>query len=657
MLSAFALTNCTQEIDNPAQQPEETGYPFEIVASTVDTKTVNDGMSTKWAANDQINLFHAVTGDADYQSNGAFTVKDVEVGSFTGNLSETLDVEEEYDWYALYPYSDKITTPGAKTTGYTYIGYSSGLNQTGYNSTASLKGSVCPLYGVAKAVPGSDMPTIMMNHLSSVVAINVTNDTDEPLTITTASLTAPVDIVGSYFIDITATPVTYTKRGDSYVKKTATVNVSKGTALSNGESAVLYLAIKPFTATKGQQLALSVNGYEKKITLENDVTFSAGKIKTVNFSYNNTAKTENITLPWYEDFSSEDLTSYVTASASLYKENLAGGTSPELFLAKGAGSLTAAFDLEGYTGTLTLVYLTNNDSRISVSSTTEGVTVKKDETSEYLITVPEAGVEVLTLVIKNTDSSNNVRIDDIRLVKGLIQNQSLSFETSAYTFELDSDEANAFEGQPVLGANTKVTYTSSNPDVAAVDANTGKITWGTEAGNTVITAVAEADNMYKSAYATYEITLTKPLSGDLTIGESWAYTFTKSMWSANGDKVLKDLTWTLSGDGGYWGWDSKGKGQQFGSKGKPYTNMKLSTSEYVGGIKTIKISTSGASGTGAKLKVEVNGKQYGSSIPLTSSNMEYTFEVEDADMQAGEIVFTYTQSTAKAIYIKAISIN
>ena len=58
MLSAFALTNCTQEIENPAQQPESAGYPFEIVASTVDTKTVNDGMSTKWATGDQINLIH-----------------------------------------------------------------------------------------------------------------------------------------------------------------------------------------------------------------------------------------------------------------------------------------------------------------------------------------------------------------------------------------------------------------------------------------------------------------------------------------------------------------------------------------------------------------------------------------------------------------------
>lgn len=312
MLSAFALTNCTQEIDNPAQQPEETGYPFEIVASTVDTKTVNDGMHTKWAEGDQINLFHAVTDGTDYQSNGAFTVKDVEAGSFTGNLSETLDVQEEYDWFALYPYNANGKTPAALTQadGFTYIGHSKGLNQTGYDSKASLKGSVCPLYGVAKAVSGTDMPTIKMNHLSSVVAINITNNTDKEITITTASLTAEEEIVGSFYIDFTKTEVIYTP-SEGYTYKTATVNVSEGNALTNGMSAILYLAIKPFTAKEGSKLILSVNGYKKELTMSNDVTFSAGKIKTLNFSYDSTEEPtgpEELTI---EEFLAKDVSTAV----------------------------------------------------------------------------------------------------------------------------------------------------------------------------------------------------------------------------------------------------------------------------------------------------------------------------------------------------------
>ena len=292
LAAAFTLTNCAKEIDAPVQEPETVGYPFEIIAPTVDTKTVNDGMSTKWAAEDKINLFHAVSDGDYYNNNGAFEVKDTESGNFTGDLCEALDSQKDYDWYALYPYKEEIPTPAAHTTenGYTYIGYSKGLNQTGYNSMSSLKGTVCPLYGVCKACPAGTTPVIEMKHLSSVVAINVTNANEESLTVSTASLTAEEDIVGSYYFDLTTTPVTYNKSSDKYVYNTATVNVISGaTALAKGESAVLYLAIKPFTAKSGSKLVLSVNGYEKELTMPKDITFTAGKIKTLNFNYNKPA--------------------------------------------------------------------------------------------------------------------------------------------------------------------------------------------------------------------------------------------------------------------------------------------------------------------------------------------------------------------------------
>ena len=44
LVAAFTLTNCIKE---EVQAPEMSeGTPFEIVASTVDTKTENDGFST-----------------------------------------------------------------------------------------------------------------------------------------------------------------------------------------------------------------------------------------------------------------------------------------------------------------------------------------------------------------------------------------------------------------------------------------------------------------------------------------------------------------------------------------------------------------------------------------------------------------------------------
>lgn len=292
LAAAFTLTNCAKEIEGPAQEPETNGYPFEIVASTVDTKTVNDGMATKWVNDDKINLFHAEAGGKEYKNDAAFTVEDVDAGRFTGELSSALEAGKKYDWYAIYPYSSQIETPGERTKGYTFIGHSNGLNQTGYNSTDALDGSNCPFYGVAKSVDANSIPSIDMKHLTSVVAINVTNTTDTPVTITTASLTATEDIVGSYYIDITGLSVAY-KPSEGYVKNTATVNVSGGTPLEKGESAILYLAIKPFTAAEGTNLVLSVNGLEKTLEMPSDVEFYAGKIKTLNFKYD----AENVEVP------------------------------------------------------------------------------------------------------------------------------------------------------------------------------------------------------------------------------------------------------------------------------------------------------------------------------------------------------------------------
>ena len=292
LAAAFTLTNCAKEIEGPAQEPETNGYPFEIVASTVDTKTVNDGMATKWVNDDKINLFHAEAGGKEYKNDAAFTVEDVDAGRFTGELSSALEAGKKYDWYAIYPYSSQIETPGERTKGYTFIGHSNGLNQTGYNSTDALDGSNCPFYGVAKSVDANSIPSIDMKHLTSVVAINVTNTTDTPVTITTASLTATEDIVGSYYIDITGLSVAY-KPSEGYVKNTATVNVSGGTPLEKGESAILYLAIKPFTAAEGTNLVLSVNGLEKTLVMPSDVEFYAGKIKTLNFKYD----AENVEVP------------------------------------------------------------------------------------------------------------------------------------------------------------------------------------------------------------------------------------------------------------------------------------------------------------------------------------------------------------------------
>ena len=58
LAAALSLTNCTK--NEEATFTPEVKVPFELYANMDDTRTTNDGIHTNWAANDEINVFHAV---------------------------------------------------------------------------------------------------------------------------------------------------------------------------------------------------------------------------------------------------------------------------------------------------------------------------------------------------------------------------------------------------------------------------------------------------------------------------------------------------------------------------------------------------------------------------------------------------------------------
>ena len=137
--------------------------------------------------------------------------------------------------------------------------------------------------------------------------------------------------------------------------------------------------------------------------------------------------------------------------------------------------------------------------------------------------------------------------------------------------------------------------------------------------------------------------------------ENYSYTFTAKQFTANGTKTLGIADWTLDGTGGnYWGLDSNGKGQQFGAKdAKAYTSMTLSTDDIPGTITEIVLNTSGASGITGTVTVTVGGTQFGDPVSLTKDATDYTF----GGSASGEIVFSYTQTSKKALYIKSIAVT
>lgn len=417
LAASLSLTNCTEKIEGPIAPATPAGIPFEISAD-ISTKTTNDGLFTNWATGDAINLFHAVAGTTDYVSDNDFTLDATRVGVFTGKLTSELDASN-YDWYAIYPYNQALETPAnnATTAKYLYVGGRSDTPavQIGNNSTSHLVERYAPLWGKANNVASNDKPSMTMQHLASVVAVKVTNTTEEPLTINSVAFTSIEPIVGQFYVDVTGTAVEYTTATGLHNSSTASLTVNGATPLANGESAMYYIPIKPHTAAKDKVLKISVNGYEKPLTLPKDVTFTAGNIKTLAFDYNKVV-VDYVTIPWTEDFSG-DLSLYTLVSKSSttkpYNEVLAGGTAPELLISKNGGSFSAKVKADA--GNYLLTFKKNNKGTIIVSSSDVSVTVTKESDTEYLLTVPEGG-RIFTITIKNTHTADNVRIDDISLV-------------------------------------------------------------------------------------------------------------------------------------------------------------------------------------------------------------------------------------------------
>lgn len=284
-VAALALVSCAKEQDiNTNEKPQ--GVPFEIVAGSIETKTVNVDMSTLWEAGDQINLFHAVNGEASYVNDGAFeAAADGASVSFTGTLASPL-ADGNYDWFAVYPYVAAFDTPAGTKT----ITIPAAQTQTGNDSKAHLAGANCPVAGNGKNIAHNVTPTVTFKHLTSIIKVHVTNKTASAVTVEGVSITAPVNINGAYNLTLTGDSPALSGDGGS---ATTNLTVSSGSALAVDGSADFYMTVKPFAVTAGQEISLTVSTDAGDQTLTSvmpsNYTFAVGKIATLSFNYTNKA--------------------------------------------------------------------------------------------------------------------------------------------------------------------------------------------------------------------------------------------------------------------------------------------------------------------------------------------------------------------------------
>ena len=701
---AFGLTNCTknEEVNPVVEQKGD----FAIYAST-ETRTANDGLNTVWVAGDDLGVFHAVTDDTIYIIDGQFKLEDVASGKFLGNVNGTLDVEEEYDWYAMYPYVSQVPGPANTKKGYMTIGCAASATQTqtGNNSMAHIKGTNYPLVGKACAVPANTSPALAMTHVATLLEFEVTNSLEEAITVSNIKFTAPSAIVGTFYIDFTDTNnINVASSGDSYTSKTATLAVENGDAIAPGASAKFYLPVAPFVAKDGDDLTIEVAAtteagsgvHETDLTLTNDVKFSAGKIKTVNVNYtteiesaeeHNWVNNAYNLIPSTAALSIGDKVIIVASGYNKAAGAQGGNNRPAVDVVKNADntvtfdSKVAIFTVNAGKSTGCFSFKTADGKYIYAAGGSSSNHLKEEASlstkSSWTVSIVN-GVATIkaedSATTKNTIRYNNAATNgnlfscyssgqtDVSLYKlvGEYTPEDPAIELSINNASLAYD---ATSGSATVTATYAtgwtITATSSESWISNLVYSNGEINFTSEANEAekertaTITVTATRDG-YDTVTKTFVITQAAKASGDITLGTAYSYEFTAKQWTANGAKTLNGLNWTLAGSGSYWGYDGT-KGQQFGSGNAPYKSMTLTTSDYVGGVKKIVIVTSGASSINGSFTVTVGGKQIGATTKLTSASTSYTLESDE--MLSGDVVISYTQTSSKAIYIKKIQIN
>lgn len=215
--------------------------------------------------------------------------------------------------------------------------------------------------------------------------------------------------------------------------------------------------------------------------------------------------TETVTI-WSEDWAgytanqtpssgndAYEQTNYGNSLTKIYAASLAGGTSPELLIAKNGGSWTVTVnDLKGCTGNLTLTYMANKPS---LKVTADGNEVKMTASSNKYTGTFSVNDNSVKIVFTTT-SSDNVRIDDIVLTGTKTAGPEFSFSASEATAIIGED----FTAPTLINTyeDKNVTYSSSAETVATVDAE-GKVT-PLSVGTTVITATLASDATVTASY-------------------------------------------------------------------------------------------------------------------------------------------------------------
>ena len=186
------------------------------------------------------------------------------------------------------------------------------------------------------------------------------------------------------------------------------------------------------------------------------------------------------------------------------------------------------------------------------------------------------------------------------------------------------------------------------------------ITDGVLTANALGTATIKVVKQYGS-YSAFKAEDTASI--EVSNVKTWSYTFSqKTIESSPANVTLNSRAWTVTNNGDYYGYDGTKGGQQIGSGSYPAKSLTFESEAFAAysGIKTVKVKTNSAGSGAVSLSVRVGDTdyKYGTDTSVTisdSTSTEYAFQSTTNDL--GKITISWSQSTSKAIYIKAIEVT
>lgn len=316
-MMTFVACEVVEIKDVPTQ--ELNGSTFELIADIAQTKTTMDAnYKVSWEEGDKI---YMVTKDETWgkpyaEDNSAATVAEFiyNDGKFTTQAT-IADSDDPYTFYAMYCNQDnKSWHRGAGSSDKLF----STQSQDCSDPTAHI-GDYDALVGSFEAtVPMEGMAEVTMQHIYTLMQVNVKNATGNEIAVTKFEMTAKegTDLTGIFNIDFSKSAISSVKTGYG---KSITVNIENGTVAAD-ESLPVYFVMAPLADYSGD-ITFKVtdsneNTYTKTATL-NNISFEAGKYNTTPYTISEADEVEIVDNK--TDVLTRDLTG-VNANSTSYSQ-------------------------------------------------------------------------------------------------------------------------------------------------------------------------------------------------------------------------------------------------------------------------------------------------------------------------------------------------